>query len=138
VKRNALTTFRLSTAIESGKIKILTPKADFITKARNCAKSVGDSHYLSETDIEVLAIALQIREEGETPKIITDDYSIQNVASQLGINFVSLATFGIKRVLSWIRYCPACHRRYKPNSKTAQCLICGTDLKRKPQRTKDA
>ncbi len=84
--------------------------------------------------MQILALALEIKSRGDTPKIITDDYSIQNVATKLNLEFVALVTFGIKKVLNWIRYCPACHKTYPPNSKAKECQICGTELKRKPQR----
>jgi UPF0271 protein len=81
-----------------------------------------------------LAVALELKTEGYTPQIVTDDYSIQNVATQIGIEFVSLATFGIRRLLEWIRYCPACHREYPANDNSTTCPVCGTALKRKPRK----
>ena len=86
-------------------------------KVKASATSVGDSFFLSETDKQVLALALEIKARGDNPQIVTDDYSIQNVAKQLGLEYVSLVTFGIKRLLTWIRYCPACHRTYPANFK---------------------
>jgi UPF0271 protein len=134
VKRNNMTLLRFATATESGKLKILEPSQVFLNQVKDCASSVGDSHFLSSTDLQVLALALEIKNRGDTPQIITDDYSIQNVATKLRLTFVSLTTFGIKRVLSWIRYCPACHRTYAADSKTRECTICGTGPKRKPKR----
>jgi UPF0271 protein len=135
VKRNAMTLLRFSTAVESGRLKIFAPEKEFMNQVKASATSVGDSFFLSETDKQVLALALEIRARGDTPQIVTDDYSIQNVAKQLGLEFVPLVTFGIKRLLTWIRYCPACHRTYPANFKAKECSICGTELKRKPQRT---
>jgi UPF0271 protein len=125
---------RFNTAIESGKVKIITPQEEFSNKIKVSASKVGDSYLLSETDMQLLALALELKANGENPEIITDDYSIQNVAKQNGIQFYALATFGIKRVLEWIRYCPACHREYPINSSFSVCQICGTELKRKPKR----
>jgi UPF0271 protein len=84
--------------------------------------------------MQLLALALELKTQGENPEIITDDYSIQNVAKQNGIAFYALATSGIKRLLEWIRYCPACHKEYPINSSFSACQICGTELKRKPKR----
>jgi UPF0271 protein len=134
VKRNSMTLLRFSTALESGRLKTFAPSKQFLSKVNASAKSVGDSFFLSETDKQLLALALEIKERGDTPQIVTDDYSIQNVAKLLEVEYVSLATFGIKRLLTWIRYCPACHRRYSANFKSKECLVCGTSLKRKPQR----
>jgi len=135
VKRNSMTLLRFSMAVESGRLKIFAPSQEFIDKVRASATSVGDSFFLSETDKQVLALALEIKARGDNPQIVTDDYSIQNVAKLLGLEYVSLVTFGIKRLLTWIRYCPACHRTYPANFKASECTICGTALKRKPQRT---
>jgi endoribonuclease Nob1 len=136
VKRNNMTLLRFSMAVENGRLKIFAPSQQFLQKVKTCATSVGDSFFLSETDVQVLALALEIKERGDTPQIMTDDYSIQNVATKLGLEYVALATFGIRRVLSWIRYCPACHRTYPANFKETTCLVCGTELKRKPQKPK--
>ncbi|MCK4440061.1 ribonuclease VapC, partial [Candidatus Bathyarchaeota archaeon] len=87
-------------------------------------------------DLQVLTLALQLKTQGYSPSIVTDDYSIQNVANQMGIEFASLATFGIRFRLHWIRYCPACHKRYPANHKSKRCEVCGTELKRKPSRKK--
>jgi UPF0271 protein len=135
VKRNSMTLLRFSTAVESGRLKIFAPTQEFLDKVKASATSVGDSFFLSDTDKQVLALALEIKARGDNPQIMTDDYSIQNVAKKLGLDYVALVTFGIKRLLTWIRYCPACHRTYPANFKATECPICGTELKRKPQRT---
>lgn len=125
---------RFKTAIESGRLKIQTPGEAFIDKVKAVSKAVGDAFWLSETDVQVLALALQLKTRGYTPLVATDDYSIQNVARYLGIEFTSLATFGIRTMLKWVRYCPACHRKYPSDYKSRKCQVCGTELKRKPLR----
>ena len=134
IRRNSMVKMRLETAIESGKLKVLAPTQEFAGKAEASANKVGDSHKLSETDKQLLALALELKASGYAPQIVTDDYSIQNVAAQMGIEFLSLATFGIKRLLEWIRYCPACHKQYPADCKFKECQVCGTELKRKPKR----
>jgi UPF0271 protein len=125
---------RFQTAIESGRVKIVAPTEEFFSQAKSSASKAGDVHVLSEADMQLLALSLEYKSKGYTPKIVTDDYSIQNVATRMGIGFVALATFGIKRLLEWIRYCPACHKQYPANSKFSECQVCGTELKRKPKR----
>jgi len=95
---------------------------------------VGDTFFLSETDKQILALALELKGSGSTPRIVTDDYSIQNVATKLGIEFASLATFGIRRLLEWVRYCPACRREYPADYASTRCTVCETELKRKPRK----
>ncbi len=135
LKRNPMVKMRFETALESGRVKVRAPTKEFLNEAKMASNKVGDSFKLSETDIELLALALELKSSGYTPQIVSDDYSIQNVATQLGIEFLALATFGIKRLLEWMRYCPACYREYPGNSSTKECQVCGTALKRKPRRT---
>jgi UPF0271 protein len=127
---------RFKTAVESGKLKVRAPKKIFMNKVKASAKLVGDAFFLSEADTQVLALAEELKTMGRFPSIVTDDYSIQNVANQMGIEFTSLATFGIRFRLQWIRYCPACHKRYPADYKYNRCEVCGTELKRKPLRKK--
>ena len=135
IKSNSMSWVRFKTAVENGKVKIKAPSEEHWNKVKASAKKVGDSFFLSETDLQILALASELKAEGYTPQIVTDDYSIQNVATQLGIEFVSLATFGISRLLEWVRYCPACHRKYPADYNSTKCEVCGTELKRKPRRT---
>ena len=107
---------RFETALENGRVKVKAPSQEFVNQIKVPSSKVGDSFKLSETDIELLALALELKSTGYTPQIVSDDYSIQNVATQLGIEFLALATFGIKRLLEWIRYCPACYREYPANA----------------------
>lgn len=134
IKRNSMTITRFRTAIESGKLKVKAPSQEFVNATKVSSSKLGDAHLLSKADTELLALALELKAEGYAPQIITDDYSIQNVATQMGIDFLALATFGIKRLLEWVRYCPACHKEYPVNSASKECLVCGTQLKRKPRR----
>ncbi len=134
MKPGSMAWVRLKTAVESGKLKVKNPLEKFLRKVKASATSVGDSYFLSETDSQILALALELKTSGYYPLIITDDYSIQNVATQIGIEFASLATFGIRRLLEWVRYCPACHREYPANYNSRKCRVCGTQLKRKPRK----
>ncbi len=134
IRQNTMTYLRFKTALDSCKVAVRCPSKEALDRVEKCATEVGDTFFLSETDKNLLALALQIKTPECWPQIVTDDYSIQNVGKRLGIEFISLATFGIRRVLEWMRYCPACHREYPANSKVTECTVCGTALKRKPRR----
>ncbi len=134
IPEDSILGFRFKTAEENGRVKVESPNDRFMEKARNSASEVGDAFFLSEADLQVLALAFELKERGYSPMIATDDYSIQNVAKHVGIEFASLVTFGIRRRLEWLRYCPACHKTYPSGYRSSKCEICGTDLKRKPLR----
>ena len=131
---NSLPSIRFSTAIDSGMLKVRRPKIRFISRVKEASKTIGDVRFLSEVDMQVLALALEFKSKGHTPLIVTDDYSIQNVANQIAVDFASLMTFGIRFRLHWLLYCPACYRKYPPDYKPRLCEVCGTRLKRKPLR----
>ena len=135
IKTNSMTWVRFKTAVENGKLKVKAPSEEFLNRVKASAITVGDSFFLSETDVQILALALELKAAGYNPQIVTDDYSIQNVATQMGIEFAALATFGIRRLLEWVRYCPACHREYPADYGSTKCTVCGTKLKRKPRKT---
>lgn len=130
--KNSLPWIRFNAAFEGGRLKVLEPDSWFLDFVKECAKQVGDLRYLSRADMEILALAIQLKRKGRTIFIVTDDYSIQNVARRIGVSFASLATFGIRFQFNWLLYCPACHKKYPPDYKFDHCEICGTKLRRKP------
>lgn len=125
---------RFNAAVENRRLKVRKPRIFFLNKIKVASKKVGDIRYLSEADLEVLALALELKSEGLDPLIVTDDYSIQNVANEINVKFTSLMTYGIRFRFDWILYCPACHRKYPSDYKFKVCKVCGTELKRKPLR----
>ncbi|MCJ7762660.1 ribonuclease VapC, partial [Candidatus Bathyarchaeota archaeon] len=79
IKAKSMISVRFTTAIENGKLKVKTPSEEFLSKAKTSAITVGDSFFLSETDMQILALALELKAAGYSPQIVSDDYSIQNV-----------------------------------------------------------
>ena len=127
---------RFNAAVENRKLMVRKPEDSFLQEIREASRKVGDVRYLSEADLQVLALALELKGRGLSPLIVTDDYSIQNVANKIDVEFTSLMTFGIKFRFKWIIYCPACYRKYPPDYKPKICEVCGTTLKRKPKKKK--
>jgi len=125
---------RFNAAVENRKLMIRNPKSSVFQEIQEASRQVGDMRYLSEADLQVLALALELKGRGLSPLIITDDYSIQNVANKIDVEFTSLLTFGIKFRFKWILYCPACYRKYPSDYKFKICEVCGTTLKRKPKK----
>jgi UPF0271 protein len=127
--------FRIEMAIENKMIKIGQPSATTITKIQTTAEKSGDIVVLSDTDIKVLSLALELKEAGHEVVILTDDYSIQNVASRLKIESKAYTTAGIRYEIKWELYCPSCfHSIEMRNTKRKQvfCEICGSKMKRRP------
>ncbi|UCC58242.1 MAG: hypothetical protein JSW14_07830 [Candidatus Bathyarchaeum sp.] len=130
----SMPSMRFNAAVENRKLMVRKPKDSFLQEIREASRKVGDMRYLSEADLQVLALALELKGRGLSPLIVTDDYSIQNVANKIDVEFTSLMTFGIKFRFKWILYCPACYRKYPADYKYKICEVCGTTLKRKPKK----
>lgn len=125
---------RFKMACETGKLELRSPSSNARRIVDELSRATGDFGRLSEVDREVLAVAEDLKREGYSPVIVSDDYSIQNVADQLKLEYVSLSTLGIRYRFKWVPYCPACHKRYPSNSSAKTCGVCGTLLKRRPSR----
>lgn len=132
--RDSIARLRLQAALDSGNLKIKKPWKRFREKVVRAAEEVGDLASLSPADISILALALQLKGLHKDLALISEDYSVQNVADRLGISYVSLATMGISHRIVWLTYCPGCRRTYEKHIPGGVCPICGTKLKRKPLR----
>jgi len=112
---------------------VYEPTAASLTQCRNAATQSGDITRLSPTDLEVLAIALDINKDPEQEAVVlSDDYSIQNLAAILHIKYLGLSQEGITRRITWVVTCPGCGRRF--SEKVAVCPVCGTTTRVTAQR----
>ncbi len=88
---------------------------------------------LSKTDLSILALAIDLKEQGKKFILITDDYSIQNFAKVFEIQFESAMRGEISKEISFFLSCPSCSKKMPSNSKERKCPVCGSNLKRKKQ-----
>ncbi len=104
------------------------PSKESILKIKKSAEETGDMDRLSSADIEILALAMDVNnEKSREAVILTDDYSIQNVANSLNIKFQSISQRGITKKFKWLCRCPGCGKQFKESIKI--CPICGTETK---------
>ena len=129
--------YRLAISSSSGKLRIEAPSEQSLGEVAERARVLGDRIVLSKADMSVIALAVDLRKNGKTPIIVSDDYAVQNVADAMNLVYQSLATFGIRQRFNWVYYCPACFRRYATGDHEV-CQICGTKLKRKPIGKREA
>jgi|TARA_B100001540_G_scaffold241573_1_gene216359 UPF0271 protein len=118
----------LQILIDSNRLLVRQPQADFQERVEKCAQKTGDIHSLSKQDISCIALSLELNTE-----LISDDFAVLNVSNKLGINTIPLMTNGIKVVGKWIFYCPACKKDF---SDEKNCLLCGNKLKKKLVKSK--
>lgn len=116
--------------IETGKLEVYEPVKDFLQIVVNTACKTGDFPQLSKTDISIIALALEFKNRNLKVTLISDDYSVENVAKKLGILTASISADGIKRIVEWKIYCGGCGKVFK-NFTSNICDVCGSPLKKK-------
>jgi endoribonuclease Nob1 len=117
--------YALEALRDSGRLAIQDPEPNQIEIVHRAAAKTGDRSSLSEADVSILALALQL-----TMPLVTDDYAVANVAAVLNIQ-VMPATVGkeIRETRRWIYYCSGCSKSFSSGEK--ECPLCGNKLKRK-------
>lgn len=94
-----------------------------VEEVKEAARKTGDIHKLSDTDIKVLAKALDEIKKGNEVVLVTDDYAIQNVAMSLGIRFDGILHRQISKEFKWVKVCRGCGRRIESEI----CPVCGSE-----------
>jgi UPF0271 protein len=120
---------RFDLAKERG-LRVEWPDPEIVKEVQKMAELTRDSEELSKTDIEILSKALEYR--GRCI-LLTDDYAVQNVAVQLGIDVKPIAQKKIKDIIIWHKQCIGCRKFF---DKGDICPICGSPLKKKRKRSR--
>ncbi len=110
--------------LEKG-LKLHCPTEESKKIVQEIVKRMGEELRLSSADRAILALAVDVKRVKQGKAIIlTDDYSIQNIASLLNIEFQSISQSGITKTFKWIRRCRGCGRSLTNNE--SDCRICGS------------
>ncbi len=127
--RDAESRSRLETALVLERVRVVAPRWRYKRLVLREATRLGLHTSLSNTDLDVAALALQLRSEEGGVSVVTDDYALQNLLGHLHIEWRPLRTRGISRVEEYIVICPVCgYKSEKPGEKV--CPVCGTPLRR--------
>ena len=116
---------RFSVLLDEG-MEIRHPLLKSLKAAREAAGKSGDLRVLSDTDLDLLALAWEVQ-----GTLVSDDFAIQNTAHTMGILVQSI----IQKEASpriWQLRCTGCGKYYdQMPTKAGDCPICGSALKRK-------
>ncbi|NPA86466.1 MAG: NOB1 family endonuclease [Candidatus Diapherotrites archaeon] len=103
-------------------VAVEEPLPYFVKRVRRFLREVGEWR-LSEADVSVLALALQ-----KKLPLVTDDYHLQNVALQMGVEVLDTGFGRVRRLLRYRWICPSCGRVFRKPVKS--CPDCGVPLRR--------
>lgn len=124
----------ISALVEGRLIDIVDIPKKYISKAIEEAEKTGDISVLSDTDIDILALALYLRDRGEDIIVITDDYAIQNILDTISIKYKEI-TRKIKYRIKWVYICSKCGEKFKYRREGQNiCPICGGEIDRRRER----
>lgn len=113
--------------IESNRLKIIDPEGTYIKIVLKKSQETGDYQRLSKEDISVIALCLQLGGE-----LVTDDFSLSNVAKHMNLKVLPVMTKGADKV-NWTYFCSGCKTSF---SKISICPICGNKLRRRLHKGK--
>lgn|GEM_PF-241582 len=103
---------------------ILGPSKRNLERVLEVARDLGLSKILSETDISVVATALELIERGHDVIVYTEDYAIQNICAFMKIKFRSVLNRKIKVILRVLKKCKVCGELYPED--LSECPFCGS------------
>ncbi|MFX0049828.1 MAG: NOB1 family endonuclease [Candidatus Hermodarchaeota archaeon] len=109
---------------ESGLLQFNTPIPEIQHKITNKIKMIDPQSTLSRVDIDILTITLQLK-----GILITNDFTIQNMAHFLKIPIKSIDGKKITNLRMWQLKCKSCGKNAEIYFQT--CPHCGGQLKRK-------
>lgn len=118
----------VQTLIDLGRLKIVEPEKKFLKFILDESRNTGDLSELSKEDMSVLALCVQLKGE-----LVTDDFTVSNVARHLNLKVIPIMTKGISKVLDSVYLCPACNKSFK---KMSDCPICGSKLRKRSSKRK--
>ena len=109
-------------------LRIIDPSKSSINSLLNKIRLFGEEKRLSDADISILALAYEYQKLGDLkPIIVTDDYSIQNVANHLEMTIQTMNQKPITKRFKWERRCRGCRKKIIDDVDV--CPICGSSIK---------
>ncbi|MDG6229308.1 MAG: NOB1 family endonuclease [Candidatus Thermoplasmatota archaeon] len=124
--------FRRFEYLQAKGLEVHSPTKESLILIKKTATAYGELKRLSVADIHLLALAVDVMRLWEKSVcILSDDYSIQNIASILDIPFLSLSQKGITKKFKWVSRCQGCHTILSES--VDACPFCGSPVSHKVQ-----
>jgi UPF0271 protein len=113
------------------RVQVTEPSPESLDKVKSTAIKTGDIGALSQTDMSLLALGLDLKNGEGGVNLVSDDFAVRNVAEVLAIPLAPTAMKGGEwKNITWKIYCRGCGKTYT-NPKLTVCPVCGTRLERK-------
>jgi rRNA maturation endonuclease Nob1 len=114
--------------LEARRVKKIEVDESDLATVRERASRIGESEKLSDADLEVAAAAVGLSQRRKRVKVLTDDYALQNLLSNIGIDYERLTHPGITQEIRYRYRCSVCGKvSARP---LTQCPDCGSRVVR--------
>lgn len=114
-------------ALQNGLLTLIEPKKETIEKIKALASKKGFTR-LSNADVSLLAIALELKKEKKKAVLFTDDYSVQNFCKLLKIKFDSVMRGKIEKTISFAKKCSGCGKKLSNGFSGKTCPDCNSPV----------
>ena len=118
-------------SIETAGVNWSSPSSESVQESTAIARKTGDLDGLSETDLHLLALAIELGGH-----MHTDDYRLQNLCNSVGVSWSPVVSEGIKEIWNWEIRCIGCGtlvvgaEKTRPASEEiGACAECGSELR---------
>ena len=118
-------------SIETAEVNWSSPSSESVQESIAIARKTGDLDGLSETDLHLLALAIELGGH-----MHTDDYRLQNLCNSVGVSWSPVVSEGIKETWNWEIRCIGCGplvvgaEKTRPASEEiGACAECGSELR---------
>ncbi len=108
-------------------LQVRSASPDAMRRVEETAMRAGNLGRLSAADLSLLALAA---ERGAC--LLTDDYTMQDVALRMDIAFQGVNQPGIEGTKTFKPRCKGCGRWYDAMPKREECIVCGSAVALKP------
>lgn len=118
-------------AVDEGKLIVQDVPKKYLDRTDEIISKSGDILRLSLPDKKIIALALMLKEEGKSVKVISDDYTIQNTLKIIEIPYDGIITEGIKEIYNWKKVCQGCKKEFDEDYPFDDCDVCGSKIFKK-------
>ncbi len=121
---------RLEQLLAAG-LDVREPSSSARDRVASVATAAGSLARLSSADRDTLAVCLDL---GPNARLLSDDFTMLDLAKRLGIDAQAIATQGVRETLDWAARCAGCGRTFSVELAGTGCPVCGSEIRAKPRR----
>ncbi len=133
--RDAESRNSLELSLSAGKLTVVEVDSSLIDEGVRVADGLGEVGKLSRADLSLVALMVKYSRSGCDAVVVTDDYSLQNIAAYLNLRVLGVKRKVIERVVKYVWVCESCG--FKVSSGDC-CPVCGGRIVRRPLHVRPA